>query len=192
VDNESRKNIGPETELEVISKMEAEMAKADIIVVSDYNKGLLTKQVISRLLERAKKSGKKIIVDTKRSMMDYKGVDYIVPNFKELCIAFATKPTNEDGFILPHTEELSKKLGCTVIVKRSGKGATIADKAGTRTYPTAATDIINVSGAGDIFVAILSLALASGKTIDEAVKLANAGCAKAITRRHPSVSPGDF
>jgi sugar/nucleoside kinase (ribokinase family) len=89
-----------------------------------------------------------------------------------------------------------------VVVKRSGQGASIAKCAGIagckseefRTWPSVAgkEEVVNVSGAGDIFVAIFSLALASGKSIDDAVKLANKGCAKAIAKPHPEITRGEL
>ena len=192
VDYESRNPINSETEKKVLSTIADAIPRVDILVISDYNKGLLTKTVIDEVLAMAKEKGKKVIADTKRSPYDYRGADILAPNYKELCLAFGMKATNEDEIIVSNAIKLSKTLNATILVKRSGKGASIADGKNVRTYGVSATDIVNVSGAGDIFVAIVAIALASGKSIDEAVKLSNIGCAKAIARKHPSVQLEDF
>lgn len=192
MDNETKRAISKETEAQLLSKIKSAIEKTDLVLISDYNKGMLIDGLIKEIINVAKKFGKKIVVDTKYSMNAYKGVDYVVPNFKELCLHFALYPSNEDEIILPYTKKLTDDLNTTIIVKRSGKGATIADKTGIRTHSTSANDIVNVSGAGDIFVSILSVAIASGMTIDEAVKHANTGCAKAIGRKHPSIFLDDF
>ena len=188
VDSETHSQILKETEEKIASKMENLIPKCDIIVISDYNKGLMNSSLISLIINLAKKSNKKIIVDTKKSLYDYKGVYLAVPNYKELCIAFGMKPTNDDSLIEQNTLKLSKMLHSNVIVKRSEKGATIIDEKGLRTQKSKAEKIINVSGAGDIFVAITALCIVSSFSLDKAVELANIGCAKAIAKRTPTIS----
>jgi len=192
LDNERRENVKPETEQKIIENVKQKMDGSDLVVISDYNKGILTAKVIESVIALAKEKGKKILVDTKRSLYDYKGVYLIAPNTRELCLAFGLKNTNDDALILPEAVKLSKALGSIVVVKRGGKGATIADDDGTRTYPSKAEKIVNVSGAGDIFLATLAMALASGQNIDDAVKTANLGCGKAIAKRHPLVTLEDL
>jgi sugar/nucleoside kinase (ribokinase family) len=113
-----------------------------------------------------------------------------VPNLHELGAASKKELKNEDADVRAAALALSRSNGSTVVVKRSGKGASIADgKAGAfTTYPSVAGDVVNVSGAGDIFVAAFTLALASGKELDGAVKLANACCATAIAKQHPAIT----
>jgi D-beta-D-heptose 7-phosphate kinase/D-beta-D-heptose 1-phosphate adenosyltransferase len=192
MDKESKERIKLETEQEIIKRIRDGIDNIDFIIISDYNKGLLSGNIIDSVLTIAKEKDKKIIVDTKQSLYHYKGVYLIVPNLIELCITSGLKTTNSDEIITPEAVKLSKSLNAKLIVKRGGKGATIADDLGIRSYPSLAKDIVNVSGAGDIFVAILTMALDSGEDIDEAVKLANLGCAKAIARKHPTVRLEDF
>jgi len=192
LDNETKDDIRPETERKIIDQVKRGMSRAAFVIVSDYNKGVLTTKVIDAILMEAKKSRKKVIVDTKKSLHGYKGSYLVAPNTTELCLAFGLKNTNEDDVVLPNAIRLSKELGCVVVVKRSGKGATIADSHGIRTYPSLAGNVINVSGAGDIFVSILTMALASDQPLNEAVKMANLGCGKAIAKKHPSITPEDL
>lgn len=191
MDNETRERIKTETEEQVIEKLRNSAAKYDFIIISDYDKGLVTPRIIESIMELAHK-GKRVIVDSKKKLSDYKGAYLLVPNFKEICLAFGMKANNDDEVVRANATNLYNTLGSIVVVKRSERGATIVDSKGTRTYPTMAKDIVNVSGAGDIFVAILAAGLGSGKSLDESVMLANHGCAKAISKEHPSVSIQDF
>ncbi len=191
MDSETRQHIKPATESALLGKLETAAEGADFIVISDYAKGLLTEKLIAELLKFAREKGKKLVVDSKSDIHAYAGGNVIlVPNLHELGIASKKEIQNEDADVRAAALALSKSSGSVVIVKRSGKGASIADaKANVfRTWSSMAKEVVNVSGAGDIFVAILTLALASGKGMDEAVKLANAGCAKAITKQHPSIT----
>lgn len=217
-DNETHQGIRPGTETALFAALEIEAAELrgargrkvfDIIIVSDYAKGLLTKSLITRVLAFARTKKKKVVVDTKGDISAYKGDNVIlVPNLHELGAASSVKEMkNDDDEVRNCALALSKSSGSVVVVKRSGKGASIAEAAfkaagtakttGTgsfRTYPSLIKpeEVVNVSGAGDIFVAIFTLALASGKSMDEAVKLANAGCAKAIAKQHPSITKAEL
>jgi D-beta-D-heptose 7-phosphate kinase/D-beta-D-heptose 1-phosphate adenosyltransferase len=187
-DSESRADIKPSTEADLLGRLGAE--RAEFLILADYNKGVLTPKAVREAIALAGKKGMKVIVDTKKDLNLYKGAYAVVPNVHELCLAFAQKTDNDDPVVRNLSEKLGKSLGCVVVVKRGAKGASILADGKFRTYPALAKagEIVNVSGAGDIFVAILTIALASGKTLDDAVKLANVGCAKAIAKQHPSIS----
>jgi D-beta-D-heptose 7-phosphate kinase/D-beta-D-heptose 1-phosphate adenosyltransferase len=190
-DRETRASILPETEDSVLALLEDAAKGADCIIISDYAKGMLTKKLVDAASRPARASGKRVVVDTKGDISAYRGSNAIlVPNLHELGAASGGEIKNEDAPVRTAALALSKSSGSVVVVKRSGKGASIADaETGSfRTYPSMAKAVANVSGAGDIFVAIFTLALASGKTLEEAVKLANAGCARAIAKQHPSIT----
>jgi rfaE bifunctional protein kinase chain/domain len=194
-DSETRAPILPGTEDSVLGLLEGAAAGADCIIISDYAKGMLTKKLVDGALKSARASGKRVVVDTKGDIRAYRGGNVIlVPNLHELGLASGLEIKNEDADVRKHALDLSKASGSVVVVKRSGKGASIADaKAGSfQTCPSMAKDVVNVSGAGDIFVAVFTLALASGKGMDEAVKLANMGCAKAIAKQHPSITAAEL
>jgi D-beta-D-heptose 7-phosphate kinase / D-beta-D-heptose 1-phosphate adenosyltransferase len=194
-DSETRTEIKAATEKALLDVLEKAAEGADHIVISDYAKGMLSRNLIESALASARAKGKKVVVDTKGDISAYKGGNVIlVPNLHELGAASKKEMKNDDADVRTAALALSKSNGSTVVVKRSGKGASIADaSAGAfRTWPSMAKGVVNVSGAGDIFVAIFTLALASGKGMDDAVKLANAGCAKAIAKQHPSITKAEL
>lgn len=192
VDHETKDPISSKTLIQAKEKLDQVLPEVDLVVVSDYNKGFLTTALISHLMKKSKELKKPVIVDGKKNLSEYSGATILVPNAKELCLSMGIKSSNEDSVLENLSKALSKSLNCTLIIKRSAKGASIQDSSSFRTYPTFAKEVVNVSGAGDVFVAILSISFANGKSLDEAVKLANFGCSKAIAKRHPSVSLGDF
>lgn len=194
-DSETRQDIKATTESALLDMLEKAAEGADFLIISDYAKGMLTKNLIGKILAFSRANGKHVVVDTKGDISAYGGDNVIlVPNLHELGAASRKEMANEDAGVRAAALALSKSSGSMVVVKRSGKGASIADgKSGTfRTCPSMAKDVVNVSGAGDIFVAIFTLALASGKNMDEAVKLANLGCAKAIAKQHPSITAAEL
>ncbi len=194
-DSETRQDIKTTTESTLLGMLEKAAEGADFLVISDYAKGMLTKRLIAEVLEFAAGKGKRVVVDTKGDIRAYKGSNVIlVPNLHELGLAFRKEIKNEDADVLQCALDLSKSSGSAVVVKRSGKGASIAEgkTSSFRTHPSVAKDVVNVSGAGDIFVAVFTLALVSGNNMDDAVKLANAGCAKAIAKQHPSLTAAEL
>lgn len=192
VDHETKDPISSKTLSAAKEKIDQILPKVDLVVVSDYNKGFLTSALISYLMKKSKELKKIVIVDGKKNLNEYSGATILVPNAKELCLSMGIKSSNEDSVLENLSKTLSKSLNCTIVIKRSAKGASIWDSTSFRTYPTSAKEVVNVSGAGDVFVAIMSLSIANGKSLDESVKIANYGCSKAIAKRHPSVSLGDF
>ncbi len=192
VDHETKDPISQKSLAEAKSKIDSVISSVSLVVISDYNKGLLTDSLIKYIIKKAKENKKLVIVDGKKNLREYSGSDILVPNAKELCLSMGYRSSNEDSLLESLAKNLATDIGCSIVIKRSSKGASIFDSTGFRSIATKAKDVVNVSGAGDVFVAILSIALSSDHSIDEAVKLANFGCAKAIAKRHPSVSLSDF
>jgi bifunctional ADP-heptose synthase (sugar kinase/adenylyltransferase) len=139
-----------------------------------------------------KKKGKFMVADSKGKIVEYKGVNLIAPNRVELCNAYDEKPTNNDAKISELARKLAKEMECSVVVKRSEKGVLLVSKGEENNYPSTAKKIVNVSGAGDVFVAAIAATIASGKTISEAVKVANHAAGIAIGRTRPHVTLDDL
>lgn len=191
-DHETRTPIASRSGQQLLAQLDQYLPQADFVLVSDYNKGLLTPALVTGLLERCRSARKPVAVDTKRSLFDYKGVDAVVPNVHELLLEYGEKYSNEDDVVVPHARKLAKTLGSRVIVKRGSQGATLVENDKVSTLPSAAPSVLNVSGAGDIFLSVLSIALASGYSYLQATQLANRGCGIAIGRPHPALRRDDL
>jgi D-beta-D-heptose 7-phosphate kinase/D-beta-D-heptose 1-phosphate adenosyltransferase len=153
------------------------VSDCDIIVISDYAKGFLSKELAQQLIDRAHGAGKRVIVDPRPQHRDYyKGCDYVTPNWREsrgmlgLPDAEVTADAARDT-----ARELAETLTANVILTLGPEGISFCSRTGDEQFamPTMAREVFDVSGAGDTVAATLALALASGADHQEAVALAN-------------------
>jgi D-beta-D-heptose 7-phosphate kinase/D-beta-D-heptose 1-phosphate adenosyltransferase len=151
------------------------MHNCDIIILSDYAKGVLTHKVISEVIKAGKAESKVVIVDPKGVDYGcYRGADIITPNRRELFEATGM-PTNNDENVTLAAQSLIDKYGFgAVLATRSKDGMTLLKKDGNLTHLRAESiDVFDVSGAGDTVVATLATALSAGAKIEDAARLAN-------------------
>jgi len=150
--------------------------KVDAVIISDYNKGFLIPELVQKIIKEYK--GKcPIIVDPKKNVEMYKGVDIIKPNDKEL---------NEIMVKYKTIIDMIHALGLKYLVGTMGeKGLMLVDSDNQYTYyPVYNPNIIKVdiTGAGDTFIGTMATALATGYDIKEAVSMAN--FASGLTIQH--------
>jgi D-beta-D-heptose 7-phosphate kinase/D-beta-D-heptose 1-phosphate adenosyltransferase len=157
---------------EIIDKSADE---ADIIVLSDYGKGVCTDEMCRFVIETARKYGKKVIVDPKGSdWTKYKGANIVTPNVNELGEAALRNVSNNDEDITLAATSIIEKYGIDcLLVTRSHKGMSIITKDSAQHIPTEAQEVFDVSGAGDTVVATLAVGLGKGFTMEEASITAN-------------------
>ncbi len=179
VDNETDKAISKSCESKVFNIFKKYIKKSDIVILSDYDKGILTDSLIKKLILFSKKCKKTTIVDPKKKSFDvYAGADVLTPNLNELLKAGninLKKSSLEEKTIKKLSEEFIKKYNfSSVITTRSSNGMTIVSKA-EKTYnlSSKALEVYDVSGAGDTVIAYLSLSLASGMSLVDSAKIAN-------------------
>ena len=148
--------------------------KIDVIIVSDYAKGMINKPLMEELKTLADKNKTKIIVDPKVINKGlYKDVFLITPNTSE-----AEQLTNikiiDDDSLVHSGKKLVQELNCNVIITRGEKGMSVFSKDYSVSHIRASTqEVYDVSGAGDTVIATLSMALSSEMNLDDAAFLAN-------------------
>lgn len=160
---------------QVLEIYESEIDAADIVVLSDYAKGLLSDVVLRPAIEMAQSRGKPIIADPKsRDFSRYRGVGVLLPNALELTLATGM-PCDTDEEAAAAAAVAIRDAGIdNVLVTRSSRGMTLATRdAEPIRLPARAREVHDVSGAGDTVVATLSVALAAGFDLESAAKLAN-------------------
>ncbi|KXK05878.1 MAG: Bifunctional sugar kinase/adenylyltransferase [Chlorobi bacterium OLB4] len=178
IDSESKEDIGADIEDKIVSRLNDEKNEIDIIILQDYNKGVLTKNLISRITAFAKDNEKRVLVDPKFfNFLEYKGAFVFKPNKKELQEAF-TKKINTDEELIAVCSELVDIIECKYLVLTLGeKGMIMFSKSnGVPDYvkiPTHARKVADVSGAGDTVVSTLAVCLSGGADIYDAVKISN-------------------
>ena len=147
--------------------------ESDMIIISDYAKGVITSDLLRYLF----KFSNKIIVDPKPSNKElYKGVFLITPNEKE-----SFEMTNSKDFKTAG-ESLRKELGSNVLITRGERGMALFSDSNLE-VPTYAKEVYDVTGAGDTVIAALALSLASGASLEEAAIIANHAAGIAVARK---------
>ncbi|MBU2600380.1 D-glycero-beta-D-manno-heptose-7-phosphate kinase [bacterium] len=180
VDKELRKPIGEEIEAKVIANIEEQMAEVNIIVISDYGKGVITKNLVEKIVNLSQRDHKKVIVDPKvENYLEYKEITLITPNLKEASeMSKINIKSLED--LVAAGDKILNDLSCKVAVITRGKeGMSIFEKEKTAIHiPTIAKEVYDVAGAGDTVVSVMALALALDLDFVNAAILAN--CAAGI------------
>ncbi len=161
------------------------LPRADIVLLSDYAKGVLTARVIRNVIDAARKLGKKVIVDPKSANFAvYRGATLLTPNRKEFAEASRSRAGN-DAEIATAARELMLLADCeALLVTQSENGMTLVPREGEPLHvPAQPVKVRDVSGAGDTVAAVLAVALAAGADWDTALRCANAGAAVAVGKQ---------
>lgn len=147
----------------------------DLVVLSDYGKGVLSTSFCKYLIEKASAANKPIVVDPKGSdWTKYTGATIITPNVKELSEVAGYSVRNIDTDIVDAGKRVREKYKLKyLVVTRSEKGITIISDSDVAHFPTQAQEVFDVSGAGDTVVATMSCAIAAGYDVEDAVRTAN-------------------
>lgn len=179
-DKESIEGISSSSEKIILSTFKKIITNYDIVLLSDYGKGVLTPNLTKSLIFVAKRFNKKIIADPKGiDFSKYKGCYLLTPNKKEASEATNIKISDNTSLrkaIIKLKKICNLKLS---IITLSDDGIAIYENK-LKIYPTVSKEVFDVTGAGDVVLASLGFALACKKKIDEAVKFANFAAGVAI------------
>ncbi|MCZ0738383.1 D-glycero-beta-D-manno-heptose-7-phosphate kinase [Phreatobacter sp. AB_2022a] len=174
IDREDRDAISEPVEATLIDRAMEAIAAADLVVLSDYGKGVLTDAVLHAAIAEARRLNKLTIVDPKRRDFSvYRGATVITPNRAELERATGMACEDDDQ-VLAAAAAAQSATGAAILVTRSERGLTLVPRDGEAIHlRTVARQVFDVSGAGDTVVAGLATGLASGLPFVEAMKIAN-------------------
>jgi len=174
-DMETRADLAPPLEDELIRLLSEALAGADAVVISDYGKGVLTDKILKFVTAEAKKAGVHVCVDPKETrLMSYLGVTVITPNQHEAGFAYGRRIVDEST-LLEVGWGISRRLGCdAVLITRGEKGMSLFERGGAHThFPTVAREVFDVTGAGDTVVSAFALSLAAGASLKQAASISN-------------------
>jgi D-beta-D-heptose 7-phosphate kinase / D-beta-D-heptose 1-phosphate adenosyltransferase len=177
LDHEDLSRATPECEREFIARIDSCIDACDIVVVSDYAKGLISAVTGPAIIERAHRAGRQVIVDPRpQNRQCYEGCDYLTPNWREGCALLGTTEA-ESSSEGPHAvgARLASRLNANVLLTLGGDGMLFTSATGTEQFavPTVAQEVYDVSGAGDTVAAAFALARAAGADHRTAVAIAN-------------------
>src|SRR5205085_8392423 len=174
-----------EIEQKLIDAVLPNIARADIVLLSDYAKGVLTARVIRNVIDAAKKLGKRVIVDPKSANLAiYRGATLLTPNHREFAEATRSRAGTE-AEIVDAAQEAMLLADCeAILVTQSEHGMTLVPRNGEAIHvPAYPVKVRDVSGAGDTVVAVLAVALAAGADWETALRCANAAAAVAVSKK---------
>src|SRR5712664_549740 len=188
IDNETAGPTSTETEDRIIDAALSAMAEADVVAISDYAKGVFGDNVLKQVIGAAKSAGKCVLVDPKRRTFDvYRGADIIKPNSAELSEATGLPCSSDDEIDVAATA-LKAQFEGALLITRSEAGMSLL-MPGQPVYhlPTSALEIADVSGAGDTALAALTMAIAEGRSIQEAAVWSNLAAGIAVGKSGTAV-----
>jgi rfaE bifunctional protein kinase chain/domain len=162
---------------ELLERTAKELPACGAVVISDYGKGVASREFMHGLRDSIRAVGKKIpvLVDPKpQHFMLYKGVTLLTPNAKETSEA-VNMPVKTSQDVVSAGREVLRRLGAEHLVTTLGSQGMAVFESEERIWhiPTAARQVFDVTGAGDTVIAVLALGVASGLPLVQACLLAN-------------------
>lgn len=171
IDWEKATHISKELEDELLQKFKEKIDSLDAVILSDYDKGVLTPKVAKEIVRLCKEKGKIVTVDPKpKNALNYIGATSMTPNRKEAMECLGKINVTDFETL---GKELKEKLQLTnLLLTRSEEGMSLfLDE--TINIPTFAKEVYDVTGAGDTVISVFTLASATGVSWHEAAKIAN-------------------
>ncbi len=175
IDRETKKEISAPTFKNIIKSAEKIIPDVDVVLISDYGKGLINRAMIKNLVQIAKKHNKTTIADPKGlDFTKYAGVNLLTPNKKEATLASGMEITDAKTLAKVGSVLLDKSNIDKLLITCGKDGMVLFEK-NKKPFKTAtkAREVYDVSGAGDTVLAVLGLGVAAGLPFNTAVSLAN-------------------
>ena len=173
-DREERGHVNGQIEARIIATAQEAIAGAHALVISDYDKGVITPRVLKKILPLAYRHIP-VLVDPKiRNFKSYRPATLVTPNHHE-ALRLANLDDDNDETLHAAARAIRNRLACdAVLVTRGDRGMMLLEGDAAPVYvDTAAREVFDVTGAGDTVIATLATALAAGATMTEASVLAN-------------------
>ncbi len=175
IDREDNAEIAGEVLETTLDRAMAALEKAAACVISDYGKGVITRALLDAVLAEAHRREVPVCVDPKEThFFSYRGVAVITPNQSEAGAAYGRR-LRDVPTLLAAGRYLREELECrSVLITRGEHGMTLfASEGAPLQFAAVATEVFDVTGAGDTVVSSYALALAAGATAPEAAAISN-------------------
>ncbi|HYA64195.1 MAG TPA: PfkB family carbohydrate kinase [Candidatus Sulfotelmatobacter sp.] len=214
IDHERHDALSADTEEKLFRLLVASLKTLDALILSDYDKGLITDAFAERVLHAAHQFEVPVFVKPKKSrLFPYRGARVIVCNTTEAGF-FLTRPVSDDKSVEAACRALQEHFGCAVVITRGEKGMSLFDENSPHPLHIPATSfeityarvgqpgvapgstgrqVFDVTGAGDTVLSVLSLAVAAGATLPDAALLANTAAGVVVGKLGTAiVSPAEL
>ena len=185
IDQEVTTELDMEEEKNLLQQVVSVLPKVQVVVLSDYNKGVCSESFCKRLMKVCQESGKLVIVDPKSDdWTKYKGAYLITPNFKEFQEVIGRTLDNTEAMISKKAISIIEKYELSqVLVTRSQFGMTLVKRGGdTLTFASVQQEVFDVSGAGDTVIATIAAMIAIGAKLEDALEVSNYAAGLAVSK----------
>jgi len=176
-DRESRWPIKSNSVEKIIGYIKRVKSKLGAVIISDYNKGVITKPLLDGIREVISRKGIPVCVDPKQNDFSlYQGFDIITPNHYEAGRAAGIEIMDMHDVMKIGRMLLDRFNFKALLITRGEEGMNLFEKDGKTictTFPAEAREVFDVTGAGDTVIGVFALCIASGATFKEAAALAN-------------------
>src|SRR5208283_4215668 len=185
VDEEDPSPLKPARERELIARVKSELRNCDGVLISDIDKGMLTRAVLRALIDGARARGIPVIIDPRRTadFSIYRGATALTPNRHETEVATGILLTDR-GAWRKAAEALVRKLGleaCLITLDRDGMY--LAERGGKDTYvSTVPREVYDVTGAGDVVLSVFGMFSIAGLGFSSAARIANVAASIEVSR----------
>jgi rfaE bifunctional protein kinase chain/domain len=186
IDYECDRAVEGDLETALVKKIRAAAAHAHVVLISDYQKGTITRATANAAIEAAKKKGIPSLVDPKVPHIDYyAGAALITPNHLEAEAVTLQRIRSADE-ARSAAGKFRQRAGCdSVLITRGEHGMWLLCADGEYDLPAEAREVSDVTGAGDTVIAAIALGLAAGGSLKDAARLANRAAGLAVARFGP-------
>ena len=183
LDREHTKPVNEDIIMQCFALINQQINNCQVVLLSDYDKGLLTKKLITEVVALCVNAGIKTMADPKGlDFSKYKGVNIIKPNKKEASLATGIT-INDKASLEQACIKIKEITQCeAVVVTLSEDGIAIYENNILSIIPTKAIDVVDVTGAGDTVLAAVGIALASGHSLAQACDFANHAAAIVVSK----------
>ena len=190
IDYETSQDLSPETQAKVLDRFHEFLSHHQSIILEDYSKGLLSDVMLQKMIALGKKQNVLVAVDPYRTKdaRSYRGCHLLKPNLIE-CKLLVNSLGKREGKIEEMAKILLGELELEMIAVTLGpQGMFVADRKGmAKIVPTVATEVYDVSGAGDTSISVLTAALMAGAKLDEAAFVANCAAGVVVGKKGTAI-----
>jgi rfaE bifunctional protein kinase chain/domain len=175
VDYESEPPSGAQLKAQLGARATEAAARADAIIISDYNYGVAGAETVAALRETARRRALPVLVDSRFRLLDFAGFTSATPNEDEVEQVLGRR-LSDTATLEAAAVELRERLGHrALLITRGSQGMLLLEEGGRPQHlaPVGSREAVDVTGAGDTVIAAYTLALASGATFADAADLAN-------------------
>jgi D-beta-D-heptose 7-phosphate kinase/D-beta-D-heptose 1-phosphate adenosyltransferase len=174
-DQETRDEIDGDVRQKLTDLVMAGLARCDAVIISDYGKGVITRELLECLIPAARSQRRPVSVDPKEThFMNYRRVSLITPNQYEAGGAVGKRIQDEQGLLEVGWKIVELLDVDALLITRGELGMSLFEADGTyQHFPTVARHVYDVTGAGDTVITAFTLAMCAGASMAEAAHLAN-------------------